>query len=107
MNYRKITPEFIEAYSVIKLIQPLAHDRSVIQTCTKTPEGKWSIKFSTNSTYHICEYDGVFRRCADCELNNSDEYIDCLTKQQLLSSGALVGRIKDCLKANLEVIYLV
>lgn len=106
MSYHKVTTDFIENYSVIKLIQPLAHDRYVIQECIKTPEGKWSIKFSTNSAYHICEYDGVFRKCVDCELNNSEEYVNCITKQQILSSGALVGRIKDCLKAGLEVKYL-
>ena len=106
MSYHNITPDFINNYSIIKLEQPLAHDKYVIQECTKTPEGKWSVKFYTNSVYHICEYDGVFRKCADCELNNSEEYVDCITKQQLLSTGAVVGRIKDCLNANLKVTWL-
>ena len=106
MNYRKITPDFIDSYSIVKMTQPLGGDRYVMQECTKTPEGKWSVKFSTNSAYHICQYDGVFRKCAECELNNSEEYINCITKQQLLSSAALVGRIEDCLRANLEVNYL-
>lgn len=106
MNCRKINTDFIENYSIVKMIQPLANGRYVIQECIKTPENKWSVKFSTNSAYHICQYDGVFRKCAECELNNNEEYVNCITKQQLLSSAALVGRIEDCLRANLEVNYL-
>ena len=80
MSYHKLTADFIDNYEVIKMVQPLSNDRYVIQECVKTPEGKWAVKFSTNSAHHICQYDGIFRKCADCDLNNiEEEHVNCIT----------------------------
>ena len=96
----------LSCYSKIRLIQPLAHNTSLSQIYTKKSKG-WEISYETNSIYHVCPYDGVFRKCADCGALNEDFDVNtCLKKIQTISSGALVKRIDDCTKAGLEVEYM-
>lgn len=103
---RKINKDYIEQYSQIYMIQPLAHKREVVQAAEKQGD-EWHIEFSTNSPHHICPYDGVFRNCKDCgALDDKFNVEFCLKKSQILSSAALCGRINDCLKAGLEVQFV-
>ena len=100
---RKINKSYIEQYKKITMIQPLAHNREVLQIALRRDNG-WFVKFSTNSPHHICPYDGVFRNCKDCgALDDKFDIKICLNKLQILSSAALCRRINDCFKAGLEV----
>ena len=103
---RKINKDYVNQYRKIILTQPLAHGKYIQQVYTK--EGlTWKVTHTTNSAYHICPYDGIFRNCKDCGALEDDFDIKyCLKKQQLISSGALSNRVNDCLNANLEVQFI-
>ena len=100
---RKVNKDYINQYSKIIFTQPLAHGKYIQQVYDKTSKG-WKVSHSTNSSYHICPYDGIFRNCKDCGALEDDFDINfCLKKQQIISAGALSNRVNDCLGAGLEV----
>ena len=102
----KQSKKYIEQFNQIKLTQPLAHNTYIQQIYNKKDNG-WELTYSSTSVYHICPYDGIFRSCKECGGLDDDFDINfCLKKIEHVSSGALVGRIIDCVKANLKVEYL-
>ena len=103
---RKVNKDYVNQYSQVIMTQPLAHNKYVRVVYTKEDRG-WVARYSTNSAYHICQYDGNFRSCKDCGALEDDFDVEfCLKKEQVLSAGALCGRINDCLSAELEVQFI-
>ena len=103
---RKVNKDYVNQYSKIIMTQPLAHGKYIQQVYDKTSDG-WRVSHSTNSIYHICPYDGIFRNCRDCGALEDDFDIKfCLKKQQIISSGALSNRVNDCLNVNLDVQFI-
>lgn len=103
---RKVNKDYVNQYSKIILTQPLAHEKYIRQTYDKIDKG-WKVTHSTNSAYHICPYDGIFRNCKDCGALEDDFDVSfCLNKTQIVSAGALSGRINDCLGAGLKVDFI-
>lgn len=103
---RRINQKYVDQYDKVVLTQPLAHKKYIKQIYEKFPAG-WRLTYESNSVHHICPYDGVFRNCADCGAN--DENFDvkfCTNKLMLISTAALIERIKDCMKARLNVEFL-
>ena len=82
---RKVNKDYVNQYRKIILTQPLAHGKYIQQVYTK--EGlTWKVTHTTNSAYHICPYDGIFRNCKDCGALEDDFDIKfCLKKEQILS----------------------
>ena len=103
---RKITPAYIDEYNKVILTQPLSHGKWIKQIYDKSKRG-WEVTYESNSSYHICPYDGVFRKCNDCgALDENFDISFCVNKTQVVSLGALNGRIHDCMRAGLEVQFL-
>lgn len=103
---RKVNKDYVNQYSKVILIQPLAHGRYVQLMYEKVDKG-WKANYSTNSAYHICPYDGIFRSCRDCgALEDDFDGQFCLKKQQIISAGALSNRINDCFSSDLEVKFI-
>lgn len=99
---RKIKPDYLENYYKIQLIQPVKSG-DIIETYENI-NGAWVLIYTTTTIYSICPYDGQFRDCKVCGIHEPDFDVEfCLDKQQILSSGALCGRINQCLEAGLEV----
>lgn len=100
---RKVNKDYVNQYSIITMVQPLAHEKYIKLTYEKGKDG-WHARYSTNSAYHICPYDGNFRNCKDCGALEDDFDVKfCLKKEQILSAGALSVRVNECLGAGLEV----
>ena len=105
MAQRKINKDYLNDYSEVILIQPLKSG-DIRQTYTKG-KGGWKLTHSTTSPFHICPYDGIFRDCKVCGALEDDFDINyCLDKIRVLSSGAVVNRINDCIGAGLEVKFI-
>lgn len=103
---QKISQRFLERYDVIVFTQPLAHDKYIKQKYNKK-DGKWTVTYESNSVYHICPYDGVFRNCVDCGATDEDFDIEfCLNKVETIGSAALIERIYKCQDAGLQVDFL-
>ena len=103
---RRINKGYVNQYNKISLVQPLAHEVCMEQTYDKDGN-RWRLTYSSTSVHHICPYDGVFRNCADCGALNEDFDVEiCTSKRQYVSTGELVNRIIDCMKAKLEVKFL-
>lgn len=104
---RKVNKDYVSQYSKIIMTQPLAHEKYIQLTYEKDIDGRWKARYSTNSAYHICPYDGIFRNCKDCGALEDDFDVKfCLKKQQIVSSGALANRANDCLSAELDVQFI-
>ena len=99
----KITPEYINTYTCIVLEQPLTNGRYLREEYTH--EGnEWKRIFTSNSSYHLCPYDGSFRECKSCGLGGEDfDTAYCLSKQEFTPISVLVKRIKQCQAAGLRV----
>lgn len=54
----------------------------------------WRATYTSNSAYHICPFDGNFRKCESCRGIEEMEDTYCLTKQQFVSTKELEERIK-------------
>lgn len=103
---RRINENYINRYNTIILTQPLAHD-TVLQQVYKKANNGWVLTYKTTSIHHICPFDGVFRDCKECGVLEDDfDFQYCVDKTQMISSGALIGRIVDCFKAKLKVEFL-
>ena len=103
---QKISQRFLEKYDVVILTQPLAHGKYIKQKYHKA-DNIWAITYESNSIYHICPYDGIFRNCVDCGALDEDFDIEfCLNKIESISSGALIERIYKCQDAGLQVDFL-
>ena len=103
---RKVNKDYVNQYSKVILIQPLAHGRYIQLMYEKVDKG-WKATYSTNSAFHICPYDGIFRNCRDCgALEDDFDGKFCLKKQQIISAGALSNRINDCFSSDLEVKFI-
>ena len=98
-----ITPDYINTYNCIILEQPLTNGRYLREQYTQE-DGVWKRTFSSNSSYHLCPYDGSFRECKSCGLGGEEFNIDyCLSKQEFTPISILVNRIKLCQAAGLHV----
>lgn len=103
MRERRINKEYLNTYGQVILTQPLAHGTVMKQVYTKDGN-RWQLSYESNSAYHICPFDGVFRNCRDCGALEEDFDIEfCRKKQSYISTGALIERINDCKKAGLNV----
>ena len=99
---RKVNKDYVSQYSKIIITQFLAHGKYIRLTYEKDGN-KWKVRYSTNSAYHICQYDGNFRNCKDCGALEEDFDINfCLEKEQILSAGAVSVRVNECLNADSE-----
>ena len=104
---RKVNKDYVSQYSKIIMTQPLAHGKYIQLTYEKDTDGKWRARYSTNSAYHICQYDGNFRNCKDCGALDEDFDVEfCLNKEQILSAGAVSVRVNECLGSGLEVQFI-
>ena len=104
---RRLSKDYISQYSKIIMTQPLAHGKYIQLSYEKDTDGKWRARYSTNSAYHICPYDGNFRNCKDCGALEDDFDIKfCLKKEQILSAGAVSVRVNECLGSGLEVQFI-
>ena len=103
---RKVNKDYVNQYSKVTMTQPLAHGK-YIELSYEREGDKWKARYSTNSAYHICPYDGNFRNCKDCgALDDEFDVKFCLKKEQILSSGAVSVRVNECLSAGLEVKFI-
>lgn len=98
----KITKGYVNRFDTIKFTQTLPSGRCVHETYYREP-GKemWRIQHTTDSAYHICPYDGIFRECNECDAvlksANDDEIIEkCLQKLERISSEGLAHRCTLC-----------
>ena len=104
---RKVNKDYVSQYSKIIMTQPLAHGKYIQLTYEKDMDNKWRARYSTNSAYHICQYDGIFRNCKDCGALDEEFDVEfCLNKEQILSAGAVSVRANECLAAGLEVQFI-
>lgn len=104
---RRVNKDYVNQYSKIILTQPLAHNKHIQLTFEKTDKSWWKARYSTNSAYHICPYDGNFRNCKDCGALEDDFDVNfCLKKEQFLSAGAVSVRANECLVAGLDVQFI-
>lgn len=103
---RRVNKDYVNQYSKIILTQPLAHNKYIQLTYDKVDKG-WKATYSTNSAYHICPYDGIFRNCRDCGALEDDFDVKfCLKKQQIISAGAVSVRANECLAAGLDAQFI-
>ena len=104
---RKVNKDYVSQYKKIIITQPLAHEKYIQLTYEKDMDNKWRARYSTNSAYHICQYDGIFRNCKDCGALDEEFDVEfCLNKEQILSAGAVSVRANECLAAGLEVQFI-
>lgn len=104
---RRKNKSFLDQYETVILTQPLANSHYIKQIYDRTPDGKWFLTWESNSTYHICPYDGVFRKCEDCGAASDDFNMDyCKKFYTYIDDTELSARIRDCKRANLEVNYV-
>lgn len=101
----KVTPEYVETYTSICFEQPLKNNKYLREEYSRTEDG-WECRYSSNSTYHLCPYDGQFRACKDCGISDADFDIDyCLSKQQTIPTSLLIKRIKLCQSAGVPITF--
>lgn len=102
---RRVNKDYVNQYSTVTITQPLAHGKKMVLQYRKAIDGKnWVARYSTDSAYHICPYDGIFRNCKDCEGYPDDgDASFCINKVQVLGAGALSERINECISAGLDV----
>ena len=104
---RKVNKDYVSQYKKIIMTQPLAHGKCIQLTYEKDIDGRWKARYSTNSAYHICQYDGNFRNCKDCGALDEEFDVEfCLNKEQILSAGAVSIRVNECLASGLEVQFI-
>lgn len=105
MGNRKITDKYIANYSTVVMVQPLSKGRYIEQICLRRPRtSDWSVSYVSNSAYHICPYDGIFRNCKECGIDNEDfDAKFCTNKQQIISDKEMAKRVNECQAANLKV----
>lgn len=102
---RRINKKYIEEYDRIIFTQPLAHEKILQQIYDKNnKDNNWLLTYKTDSIHNVCLFDGTFKSCSNCEGYEDKDF--CIRKKQFVSSGALCGRINDCLKADLKVEFL-
>lgn len=106
-HHKKKHQSYLNDYEMIELTQPLAHSKYIKQIYRKTLAGKWFLTYETNSTYHICPYDGIFRNCEQCGADREDFDVNyCKRRAQYIDEGDLRARIKDCKEAGLSIHYV-
>lgn len=95
----------VDKYSVVELIQPLPHGNYLKQRYEHLSDSNlWKVIHLTNSSYHLCPYDGVFRNCEECGADREDfNEVFCRNKMEFVDGRELNERIADCRRANLEV----
>lgn len=98
-----ITSDYINTYTSIVLEQPLKNGKYLREEYTRNGD-LWERTFSSNSSYHLCPFDGSFRDCKTCGLGSDDfDIAYCLSKQECIPISTLVYRIKRCQAAGLPV----
>lgn len=103
---RRVTEKYVTKYDKIILNQPLAHGKVLQQIYDKSDRG-WVLSYNSDSVHHVCPFDGIFRDCKECGLLDDDfDTTYCTDKTQIISTAALIGRINDCLNADLKVDFL-
>lgn len=104
---RRINENYINNYDRVILTQPLAHNTRLQQIYTKRKDGKWALTYDTDSIFHVCPYSGAFIKCNDCKNFSEDkDNLSCDSMMQFYSTGALYGRVVDCIKAGLKVDFV-
>lgn len=88
---------------MIVLTQPLNKGYYIQQVYYNKPNG-WMLRWDSNYPKHICPYDGIFRSCYDCGIDEEDFEVNyCLDKEQIISKKELIKRIKLAEGAGCEV----
>ena len=100
----KITRGYVNHYQTIKMVQTLPSGRHVFVEYIKIGKDKWTPKYSTDSAYHICPYDGRFQDCIACEafteaLNDEMIVKNCQKHTEEISSTEMAQRAAACSKA--------
>lgn len=108
----KITKGYVNRFDLIKFTQILPSGRRVCETYFKQPNvEEWTIQYTTDSAYHICPYDGIFRDCGNCdvyeEAGDEEDFIErCLAHIQRINSMELARRCTLCERdENCDVYY--
>lgn len=103
---RRINENYINRYNCVVLTQPLAHDKFLKQIYHKAKD-KWIISYDSNSVYHVCPFDGVFRNCSECGILDENFNVTiCTNKTQAVDIKELYQRVMDCKKSGLQVDFL-
>lgn len=98
-----ITPDYIKTYTHVVLEQPLKNHKFIWEEYIQNGE-LWERVYSSNSSYHLCPYDGSFRECKTCGLGGEEfDIATCLSRQEFTPISVLVDRIKRCQAAGLRV----
>ena len=101
----KVTPEYIETYTSICFEQPLKNNRYIREEYTRNGD-QWECRYSSNSSYHLCPFDGQFRTCESCGIGDADFDMDyCLSKQTSIPTSLLIYRIKKCQSAGVPITF--
>lgn len=91
---------------VVRLIQPLSKGYHIEQVYSRKSNG-WLLHWGTNYVSHICPYDGIFRSCSECGIDEEDFDVNfCLNKEEIVSDKEMIKRIKLAEKAGCEIKYV-
>lgn len=103
MSQKKIKLDELKLYESIKLYQPLLHGE-IILTYAKVAEDRWFADYSTTSAFHICPYDGAFRKCEECGALEEDFDVGfCISKRQLVTTKELCNIVNRCYQSDIKV----
>lgn len=93
---RKIRIEDLKLYNKVILTESL-NGGDVILTLSKTKANNWNARYQTTSVYHICPYDGVFRKCINCDMFDTEVDINyCKSKSKTFSNKDVCYMINSC-----------
>lgn len=102
----KITKGYVNRFDRIEFTQVLPNGRHVYEEYIRHPRTEtWYIEYSSDSAYHICPYDGIFRECVDCyaynEAVDDEDFVElCLQHEIRVSSTELARRCTLCEKGE-------
>lgn len=106
-NKKKRHHSYLGDYETVILIQPLANGRWISQSYNRMADGRWFLFYESNCDYHICPYDGIFRKCSVCGADKEDFDLSFCKKRYIyVDDKELSARIRDCKRAGLEVRYV-
>lgn len=101
----KLTKEIVETYTSICFEQPLKNQKYLREEYIRNGD-LWECRYSSNSTFHLCPYDGQFRDCKSCGIGEEDFDTDyCLSKQKNITTSLLLDRITKCQSAGVPITF--
>lgn len=101
----KLTKEIVETYTSICFEQPLKNQKYLREEYIRSGD-LWECRYSSNSMYHLCPYDGQFRSCESCGISDEDfDTTYCLSKQIFIPTSLLLERITLCQNASVPITF--